>query len=406
MKKDSKMQAFYEKKPPEHGTDTNEEAGDKAYKTYVISLYPHFHCYGGDCPHSCCKGWSIPVDEGTMQRYRTMPGAYGRALRFHVWHLRGMDLIQKQLGRCPHWNSDHLCQFQVNGEPELMPLICRVYPRDAVRSDVETEVTMELSCISMARTFLEHPGRLYFIPTEDVIESTWEMDNNEPDFYAYLKQDRERMLDYLWDGGRELRCVWQSLYAYVYQVHDLIVRDRVEEAKAVVLSDRVEDMGIYYLNREPTYSFFSIQTIDRMILDQIDYGNLKWRERAFYRLIQSYRRRFSDLYVDEAERFFDEQAVRLIEAGYGEKYRSYFSYCMQELYLKAYETYHVLRQFLFAVLYVQLLMLFDMVDYLDRGGQIADIDRQSEILMLCEQGIRHNPQLTKNLLAIIREEFL
>ena len=143
-----------------------------------------------------------------------------------------------------------------------------------------------------------------------------------------------------------------------------------------------------------------------MIINQIDYGNLKYRERKFWKLVESYRKRFSNLYVNEADRFFDEKVRAMMDAGYWEKYRSYFSYCIQELYTKAYESYHILRQFLFAVLYVQLLMMFDLVDYLDRKEQIADIGRQSEILMLCEQGIRHNPQLTKNLLAIIREEFL
>ena len=375
-------------------------------KKYIISIYPHFHCRGGDCPHSCCKGWQIPVDDETYRRYCDMPGAYGRALRFHTWNTKAGRMIQKQLWRCPHWICDRLCQFQVNGEPELMPIICRVYPRDAVIAAGEMEVTMELSCIAMAQTFLEHLGRLDFVETDEAVESIWEMDNDEPEFYFYLKNDRETILDYMWEEGRELADAWQSLYAYVYCQHDLIVRDRMDEAKRVTISDDPEKMGMYYLNRKPTYAFFSMQTIDRMIINQIDYGNLKYRERRFWKLVNGYRKRFSELFVDEANRFFDEKVRAMMDAGYREKYRSYFSYCMQELYTKAYESYHILRQFLFAVLYVQLLMIFDMVDYLERKERIADIGRQSEILMLCEQGIRHNPQLTKNLLAIIREEFL
>lgn len=372
----------------------------------MISIYPHFHCLGGECPHSCCKGWQIPVDDETYRRYCDMRGAYGRALRFHTWKTKAGRMIQKQLWRCPHWNSDRLCQFQVNGEPELMPIICRVYPRDAVIAAGEMEVTMELSCISMAQTFLEHLGRLRFLETDEDIESIWEMDNDEPAFYAYLKKDREAILDYVWADGRELADAWQTLYAYIYRQHDLIVRDRMDEAKEILISDDPDEMGMYYLNRRPTYAFFSMQTIDRMIINQIDYGNLKYRERKFWKLVESYRKRFSNLYVNEADRFFDEKVRAMMDAGYWEKYRSYFSYCIQELYTKAYESYHILRQYLFAVLYVQLLMMFDLVDYLDRKEQIADIGRQSEILMLCEQGIRHNPQLTKNLLAIIREEFL
>ena len=374
--------------------------------TYMISIYPHFHCLGGDCPHSCCKGWQIVVDPATYDRYRAARGSLGRSLRFHVYRWKGARYLRKQFGRCPFWNSDRHCQLQANGEPMLMPLICRLYPRDVVESDVEREVTLELSCIAAARLFLEHPGRLAFVPMKEEVETLWKLENHEPEYYRLLKADREKMLDYLWDGGDDLATVWQTLYAYVYHKHDHVVMGRFEEAMKVVLSSDPEEQGEYYLNRDPTYCFFSIKTLDRMIISQIDYGNLKRRERAFFKLIESYRKRFGKLYIDEAERFFDGKVRQMMQEGYGEKYRSYFSYCMQELYLHAYETYHILREFLFAVLYVQLLMVFDLVDYLDRGEETADLGRQSEILMLCEQGIRHNSNLTQNLLQIIREEFL
>ena len=317
-----------------------------------------------------------------------------------------MDVIAKQFGKCPHLNDNRQCQFQINGQPELMPVICRVYPRDAVKCDVETEVTMELSCISMAKVFLEHPGRLSFIPTQEKIASTWEMDNNDPDFYRFLKEDREKILDYIWNEENDLSEIWQVLYAFVYRQHDLIVGDKIEEAKQITISDDPVDMGMYYLDRDYTYAFFSLKTIDRMILEHINYGNLKMRERSFFKLILGYRRIFSDFTVKEADDFFNDNVRKMMNEGYGEKYRSYFSYCTQELFIKAYESYHILRQFLFSVLYVQLLMVFDLVDYIKSKNNIASLDRQSEILMLCEQGIRHNPSLTKNLMAVIREEFL
>ena len=374
--------------------------------TYLISIYPHFHCLGGECPYSCCKGWQVAVDDETWEKYQAVQGAYGRGLRFHVYKMKGERYLRKLFDCCPYWNSDHCCQFQVNGETDLMPLICRVYPRDSIGCDVETEVTLELSCIAAARMFLDHPERLVFVPVEENAPVLWPLDNHENWFYYFLKADRERMLDHIWESGEELAACWQTLYAFVYKKHDLIVMEKFEEAERVVLSNREEDLGMYYLNREPTYAFFSIRTIDRMILNQIDYGNLRRRERAFYNLIHSYRKRFSSFYVEEADRFFDQKIREMMEAGYGGKYRSYFAYCIQQLYLRAYETYHVLKEFLFAVLYTQLLMMFDLVDYLDNGEKVADLDRQSEILMLCERGVRHNASLTWNLLQIMRKEFL
>jgi len=90
---------------------------------------------------------------------------------------------------------------------------------------------------------------------------------------------------------------------------------------------------------------------------------------------------------------------------YEKKYRSYFSYLIQQLYPMAYENYFMLRQLLFAILYVQLLMMFDLMDYLDTG-RVADKKRQGEILLITEKALRHNQSLTDNLLAVIRQEFL
>lgn len=374
-------------------------------KTSVISFYHKFQCLGSACPHSCCKGWQIPVDEATLEQYKAIKGAYGRALLFRVYR-RNPSVFLKNFDRCPFWNADKLCQFQANGELSLMPLVCRVFPRDGVLMNDEIEVTLELSCISVARTFLDNLGRLSFLPTDEVIEPTWGQENDDPAFLAFLKRDREDILDFIWEEGSDLAERMQALYAYIYREHDLIVRNRIREAEREVLSADPSTFGIYDLNREPTYAFFSVQTIDRMILNHINYGALWLREPKFYKLIKRYRKMFADFYVDEADVYFDKKVREMMDAGYALKYRSYFSYCIQELYIKAYETYFVLRQFLFAALYVELLMMFDLVDYEMNGGRIASPDRQAEILMLCEQGIRHNPSLTKNLLEVIREEFL
>lgn len=287
-----------------------------------------------------------------------------------------------------------------------MPLICRVFPREAMQMNDEIEVTMELSCISMARTFLEHPGRLSFVPTEEKIEALWIQEYNRSVFLKFLKEDREKILDFVWEEDTDLSERWAALYVYVRHEHDCLTRDDIKGAGEIELTADPEAYGIYDLNRKPTFAFFSVQTIDRMILNHIDYGALWLWEPKFYKLIKYYRKMFADDYVDVADMKFDRKVREMMAAGYGMKYRSYFSFCIQQLYLKAYESYYILGQFLFCVLYVELLMMFDLVDYEMHGRMLADTERQAEILMLCEQGIRHNPSLTKNLKQIIREEFL
>ena len=34
----------------------------------VPDYFENFHCLAGACPHSCCIGWEVVVDDGTAAR--------------------------------------------------------------------------------------------------------------------------------------------------------------------------------------------------------------------------------------------------------------------------------------------------------------------------------------------------
>ena len=36
----------------------------------VPDYFYQFACLAGDCPHSCCIGWEVVIDEDTARRYR------------------------------------------------------------------------------------------------------------------------------------------------------------------------------------------------------------------------------------------------------------------------------------------------------------------------------------------------
>ena len=127
-----------------------------------------------------------------------------------------------------------------------------------------------------------------------------------------------------------------------------------------------------------------------------------------YKLIKLYTQRYSKMYLKEADEYFDKNIRKLMEdhPEYEMKYRSYFSYNIQQLIMVAYDNYHILRQYLLAVLYTELYMIFDLLDYEAHGCTVPDIDRQAYVMSICEHSIRHNPALTDNLLTVIRQEFL
>lgn len=376
-------------------------------EVYIPDLYEKFHCLATKCPTSCCKGWVLPVDDEVNERYNQLKGVYGRHVRFHVHKYKGIRVLRRQFGRCPFLNSDKMCQFQANGQPELMPLVCRTYPRETISYDKEARCTLVLSCPAVARLFVENPGRRSFRKATSKVEVFWEIENVDDAMFAFLKKEEEKLLDFFWDGGRDMAETWQAMYAYIYQKHDLIVRDRLSETEDIKLSFDKKDMGEYALLNPPTYSFFKIETIDHMVLDCINYGALSVREPKFYHLIKGYLDIFGKQYLNQVDEFFDREVRKMMAEcpeSY-ERYRSYFSWCMNDLYFRAFENYNVIRQFLYCVLYTQLYMIFDLVDYMEKGPNRSK-ERLAEVLYICEQGIQHNPSLKHNLMEVIRREFL
>ena len=376
-------------------------------ETRAISFYNEFNCLAGQCPACCCLGWRIPIDDDTLRRYKDLTGIYGRHIRFFTNKRSDPPTIRRIFGKCPFLDSDGLCMFQRIGRIEDMPLVCRIYPRDTVQCADTREITFELSCPVAARLLLTHHERLTFETIEHDVDPLVIIDNEDPDFLDYLIRDRERLLDFLWDGSDELPVKWQAMYAYSRNCNDRIVGGRMGELSEVKLSTSAGDQGDYYIDRKPTYAFFSVKTLDRMIIDHLDYGAMPIRNPKFYKLIKQYLKIFSDETEVGANELFDKTVRKMTseDPDLYPMYRSYFSYCIQELYILAYENYFVLKQIIFAILYVEFFMIFDVAEYLSTGHSIS-LDRQVEILTLCEHCIRHNPALTENLLAVMREEFL
>lgn len=395
---------------------------ESAVETRALSIVKGFVCAAKMCPHNCCRGWQIPVDERTEKNFKEMPGLRGRHLRFFLTSFRGDTVIKKIMGRCPFINSDHLCQFEANGETELMPLVCRIYPREGVKYGDFIEVTLELSCPVAAELFLKNKGRLSFVPHSH-IDPFFEISNDDSAFLSYLLSEREKILDFIWEKDLPLAVTWNVLYSYISETMSLIMRNRLSEAGEVSLEEHLS--AFQKKGKEALISFFSIRTIDRMILDHIDYGALFIRERVFSDLIRDYNRFFKNMPVKTIDRDFHEAVNSMCAEvpDLSKKYRSYFSYNIMQLFLLSYEDYHILKPLLFSMLYTELLMIFDLTRFLKNGtkghfsrsahepkepssGHSLSDEIQIETLYLMESCVRHNPYLTQNLLNVMREETL
>ena len=128
----------------------------------MLEIYPdfydHFRCLAGDCRHSCCRGWEIDVDAESAERYRSMKGDLGEALRAA---LRGSEdeyffrLTEDE--RCPFLRPDGLCRLILEAGENLLCDICTLHPRFFAEVEDAELCGLGLSCEAVCALLLSAP---------------------------------------------------------------------------------------------------------------------------------------------------------------------------------------------------------------------------------------------------------
>ena len=93
------------------------------------SYYKAFSCIASACPDSCCHEWDVQVDAASAERWRSMEGALGDALRTYLYDEDGETYLRNEQGRCPMWRTDGLCRIQAALGHDALCQVCQQFPR-------------------------------------------------------------------------------------------------------------------------------------------------------------------------------------------------------------------------------------------------------------------------------------
>ncbi len=162
------------------------------------AYYESFRCLAGACPDSCCKEWSVLVDEESAEFYRGLSGPLGDRLREVLVEEDGETVMKIENGRCPMWRQDGLCRIQAELGELALCQTCSDFPRLQHDFGAFGELQLELSCPEAARLILTSP----MVP-----RVSWEEEAPEEEaFYdaeemAAMLRTREQMLSILASPG-------------------------------------------------------------------------------------------------------------------------------------------------------------------------------------------------------------
>jgi lysine-N-methylase len=125
-----------------------------------------FRCISSACEDTCCRGWSVPVDQATFERYRSHPVLkpfVGDLIVLNTTSPSTSDYARMPLtssGNCAFLDQERLCGIQKHLGPDLLSVTCATYPRAIQHPAGEQEVALNLSCPEAARLVLLDPSLL------------------------------------------------------------------------------------------------------------------------------------------------------------------------------------------------------------------------------------------------------
>ena len=133
----------------------------------VPDYFDQFACLAGDCPHSCCIGWEVVIDEDTAWRYRAEPGPLGEKLRAAM-QFDGEDVcFPLDGGRCPFLNQENLCEIHCALGAEATSVTCQEHPRFIEEYGPFKEISLSAACPKANELLLGSNEPLTFSVLED-----------------------------------------------------------------------------------------------------------------------------------------------------------------------------------------------------------------------------------------------
>lgn len=115
-------------------------------QTVYPDYYPKFKCIAADCRHTCCAGWEIDIDSGSLARYRSTEGEMGARLREAISFGEMPHFILREGERCPFLNGENLCDLILYGGESFLCQICTDHPRFRSFLSGRTEIGLGLCC--------------------------------------------------------------------------------------------------------------------------------------------------------------------------------------------------------------------------------------------------------------------
>ncbi len=358
-----------------------------------ISYYDDFQCLCGACPDNCCHGWSIPLDDEALERFKKEKGLLGFRLGLSI-HGKEQKVFSPLSLRCPHLCRDGLCRLQKKRGEAFLPEVCKEYPRSRMNYGPMAEFHLDLSCVHAASLFLKNRSSQEMIEKEAECSCELYGNNDDEAYFEELEKLRGELIRSLKEAGRKgtealdgtLRCMDTSLR-------------RIQDA--LLIRGSCTDWQIGEEGGELSLFPLPIRVLNDMMSSCFFEEWLKYSTPFLYRLCRLYYKRFDRLSYEkgasELKRLF-EKHIRPegLNAGI---FADYAVSLLYRRFLFSYEDYSPHLKLSDSLICVNLVLLFTLV-WAERYGTPGE-EELARIISVTERRIFHNEYARKDLLACL-----
>lgn len=209
----------------------------------IPDYYKEFHCIADKCEDTCCAGWKIVIDPGSLAGYKKIRGKFRWRIIKSVDWCTG-TFCQNKEKRCAFLNDANLCDLYINQGANSLCKTCRLYPRHIEEFENLREITLSVSCPEVARILMERRTPVTFLHYEK--EGEEEYEDFDPFLFSILEDARTGMIRIL--QNRELPLEQRVTLAWgmardmqrrincqqMFSCPDVIAKYQSEEARAFV----------------------------------------------------------------------------------------------------------------------------------------------------------------------------
>lgn len=381
--------------------NTTNESQSTAYPTArYINFYDDFSCLCGACPATCCKGWLIPVDDNTLEKYNHLQGIDYLKFKLSLREKSGIKCFNTNLTNCAFHDKDGLCSLQKKYGEGYLSEVCRIFPRTVyhvIDSGTESNSStpcgsmfMELSCPKASELFVANINKMSVITAPHTIGGEIITTNDDYDYYRFLIKLNDELINiinsnhtlhelyaFLNNLGHKLQNMFISEdSANVIETveehllnHSLFdfVSDNARSSKRITDANGITHSSETFVNAKetsttPTY-YLDATTIDKIMTGGYYHKRVKGESELLYRLCRLYFKEFDKMKISDIDSLLKNLTSEIItdpslNFAMDDFLKNHLWYTLSASFMEIFEDYSFQSKFLIAIIRNSMLSLF------------------------------------------------